>query len=474
MGLLEALQQRIHGGRDWPPPSVSDHWLRIGRYRDRYEADPAALLQQSGREDPEDAFTPVPLAREMVRLSAALLFSEEPRIEHEGFADALEAIKDANGLNARLHAAAERVAIEGRRAIRIILDEEVSPEPILAFCDEDQVLWDVRHGDFVVGGAVVMERGVRSVGGRTVYRLIEEHTKGLVTRALYKGTATKLGQPIALDSYDAEQNAPEFFGLEEEYETGLDVPTLVRWDNVPGGHSDIAGIEPLLERIDEAESVFAVKGRRSMPITYAHRSLADERGNVAATGVILTGGNDNDAGIFGDGPNGLPIETVQPDLQSQATVEWISHLRETALMMAGYSLASWGLDRGGSADSGKALKLRQARTLLTKAGKDRMAKEAIVNALAIALAWREGASEVAPYRPVVTLGDGLPEDRLEDAQEIQTLDAAEAISTEQKVRRLNPDWDDETVAAEVEAIGNGNAAPDPVGDVLRGIASPSV
>ena len=70
----------------------------------------------------------------------------------------------------------------------------------------------------------------------------------------------------------------------------------------------------------------------------------------------------------------------------------------------GYSKASYGRDEGGSADSGKALRLRQARTLLKKAGKDRMASEAIRNALAVALAWEDGGSTVADYRPEVQVG----------------------------------------------------------------------
>lgn len=463
MGLLETLQQRIHFGQDWPPPQVRVYWEQVERYRNRFNASPDALKQQQAFEDPGDIFTPIPLAREMARLSAALMFSEEPRIELEAFPDALQAVKEANGLGARLHAAAERVAVEGRRAIRIIQDDEVSAEPLLAFADEDQVIWDVRHGDFVVGGAVVMEHGIKAIGGRTVYRLIEEHTTGLVTRALYKGTVTKLGQPITLDSYDAEQNTPGWFGLEEEYETGLNVPTLVRWDNTPGGHSDIAGIEVLLDRLDEAESLLVDKGRKSVPVTFADQSLIDKAGGARFAGIVFGRGGGN---LLPEAGGGRMAETVQPGLQSAEHIAWIAHIRETALMMAGYSLASWGLDQGGSSDSGKALKLRQARTLLNRAGKVRLAKEAITNALAIAVAWREGASEVALYRPEVTLGDGLPVDTVEEAQEIQTLDSAKAISTEQKVRRLHPEWEDAVVAEEVGRI-EGSQQRSGIADLLN-------
>lgn len=461
MGLLETFQRAVHGGTDWPPGSVATHWLEVEQYRARFDADEEKLFQYNAglnAYDPGNIFTPVPLAREMARLSAALLFSEEPKIKHEKYAEALESVKAANGLNARLHSAAERVAVEGRRAIRIILDDAVSDEPLIAFADEDQVIWDARHGDFVIGGAVIMER--RS--GRTdVYRLIEEHSAGLVTRSLFKGKDNRLGQPVELDSYEAKSNVPEFFGLEEDYETGLDVPTLVRWDNVPGGHSDIAGISTLLDRLDEAESLLVDKGRKSVPVTFADETLiaaaSGPKGTHSFAGVVFSKGGGNL--LPEDGASGRLAETVQPDLQSTNHIEWIRHLRETALMMAGYSLASWGLDKGGSSDSGKALKLRQARTLLTKAGKDRMAVEAITNALAIALAWREGASEVAPYRPEVKLGDGLPEDRMEDAQELSELSQAGAISVFEMVKRLHPDWEDEDIQKEVDRIGGSKSSP---------------
>ncbi len=451
MGLFEALQKRVGTAfQDWPPASVEKHWRKIEFYRLRFENDALELFRNntdlSGTTDNARIYTPVPLAREMARLSSALLFSSPPTIVHETYQASLEELLEANGLEPFLHDKGETIAVEGRGAFRIIRDETISDQPLITFIHEDQILWKEKHGRFVQGGTVVIER---DLGQGQVYRLLEEHVVGEVQRRLYRGDIYRLGTEVELGSEEANKKVPEFSELEAEEDTGLDVPTLIRWDNVPGGHSDIAGIEVLLDRLDEAESLMLDKGRKSVPIVFADDSLTDAAGNaVSFPGVVFL----QAPGVMQEGNISQAVEVVQPGFETTDHLAWIGHLIETTLMHSGYSLASYGLDQGGSADSGKALKLRQSRTLLTKAGKDRMAKEAIVNAIAVALAWKEGAAEVKDYRPDVQLGDGLPEDEIEDSSVISTLDSAGAISLEEKVRRANPTRDQEWIDEEIERI----------------------
>jgi hypothetical protein len=150
-----------------------------------------------------------------------------------------------------------------------------------------------------------------------------------------------------------------------------------------------------------------------------------------------------------------PIQTHQPDFKSAEVISWIDFLIDSALMFSGYSKASYGRDQGGSADSGKALKLRQARTLLKKAGKDRMAIEAIKNAYAVAMAWHDGASAVADYRPEVKLTNGLPRDDTEIASEGVQWMGTGSLSLEEAIRMRRPDWSDDEIAAEIDRIENG-------------------
>jgi hypothetical protein len=63
-----------------------------------------------------------------------------------------------------------------------------------------------------------------------------------------------------------------------------------------------------------------------------------------------------------------------------------------------------------------------------------------------------GQHEVAKCLPVIELGDGMPDDPLDGAQEVLWLRQALAASTEQLVRTLHPTWDDLQVNAEVDRI----------------------
>jgi len=247
---------------------------------------------------------------------------------------------------------------------------------------------------------------------------------------------------------------PEFAGLPEEEDTGLDAPTLIRWDNVSGGYSDMAGATAVLDRIDAEVSYGAEKSEKSRPVSMAPAELFDASGRVDLSGIIPVRqgrlqelGQDDMSKRFG---------TIQPDFLADETIAWMNFLIDTGVFLSmGYSLASFGRDQGGSADSGKALKLRQSRTLLKKAGKDRQATETFKNGLAVALALEDGGSKVADYRVEFKLGDGLPRDTLEEAQEAGMWDTTGAISLEEKIRMRRPDWDEEMVDKEVERIREG-------------------
>ncbi|MEU5647090.1 phage capsid protein [Streptomyces milbemycinicus] len=70
----------------------------------------------------------------------------------------------------------------------------------------------------------------------------------------------------------------------------------------------------------------------------------------------------------------------------------------------------------------------------------------------------------AEQRPQLQFGDAVSEDPQSTAQTLALVAQAEAVSTDTKVRRLNPDWDDARVQAEVERIHaeTGAAVPDPI------------
>ena len=461
--LLERLLSplaRAEAVQTWPPPAVADVWEEkqdyLRRYHNKREDRLAFAPEFSRTSYGRRIYTPVGVAREVCNFSAEMLFSAEPEITFENDENLLEDILEANGLAARLVAMAAVIAAQGRGGLRIIADTDVSDSPLITHVHDHEVIWDERHGGFVVGGAVIIERQFKTSSGGLnvdVYRLVEEHQKGGVSRKLYRGSSWQLGREIALDTLD------EFKGLPEEEDTGLDAPTLIRWDNVSGGYSDLTGAEAVLDRIDAEVSYGAEKSEKSRPVSMAPAELFDHEGRVDLSGIIPI--RQSRLVQMGEEDMSKRFGTIQPAFLSDEVIAWIDFLVDTCLLTMGYSKASYGRDEGGSADSGKALRLRQARTLLKKAGKDRMASEAIRNALAVALAWEDGGSTVADYRPEVKLGDGLPRDEFEEAQTVGVWDAAGAISLEEKVRTRRPDWDEDAVDEEVERIKGAQEAQAP-------------
>lgn len=465
MAFIDWLKSLISSGApdnrpvEWPPPHLKAEWRAIEGYVRRYQNDRDELLKndpefKNADDEKKSLFTPVPLAAEMARLSSQLLFSAEPKLVNEADQDLLDDVVKANGTGAFLLDAGEHVAVQGYGALRVIRDEEVSDFPLVTHNPANKTVFRVRHGRFVTGGYVVVERRPDPFKDDLVYRLVEDHRPNQVERAVYKGNRTSLGQTIPHAGWPE-----EWAGLSERTDHRMNAPTLYRWDNVPGGWSDLSRLGVLFDRLNEAESVGVDKLRMSVPIAVVDRKISDRRGKVPMRGVILTGGNVTQAGES----LAKTVETIQREMDAEAHKLYVSHLRDSILMYAGYSLASWGLDDGGSADSGKALRLRQARTLLTKAGKDRTARDAITAAFAAACAWHRSASDVAPFEPDLQLGDGLPRDPLEDAQVVATKRAAEVESLETSIRELHPDWDQAAIEAEVGRLEKEKASLGPPG-----------
>ncbi len=458
-------------GGEWPPKSEALLWDIVGARRRRYDNDPDALfpyrtdLHVEGDAKATQArqrdYVAVPLARDIARFSSQLLFSDPPKltVDDEVAGPALDAWATFNRLPEFLAAAGDNVAAEGSGALRIIRDDHVSGRfPLIVFEPADRVIWATAHGRYVTGGVVVVERDGESFASGVRWRMLEFHGVGVVKRALFKGGISRLGTRVELGA-----GPLEFRELKDEVATGVDRPTLIPWLNVPGGHSDISGLDGLLDAADDAETIGRKKLKASRPLSFVHRKLADAAGNADLDGVIWTG-----ADILSPVEESKELATiVQGRMEAADHRIYADHLRELAVSMAGYSLASWGFGDGGRADSGRALKLRQVRTLLTRSGKERMARESISEACGVALAMMLGRSAVEPLKPGVQFGDGFPVDTTELAGELSTLRDAGLISTRQALRELRPDWAEDRIETEIAEIAADGPQRNPLEDILR-------
>ncbi len=339
-------------------------------------------------------------------------------------------------------------AREGRIGIRVIIDPAIDAKtPLLALVPEDSILWDIRHGAFYAGGTVIISRKP-DPGDKIVFRLFEEHTAGLVKRFLYKGTDNELGRPVPLTTLQ------EFANLPPEQLTGLDKPTLIPWENIPGQESDLFGLGGIFDSINEAESLLLGRARKAQPHTFVDKSMLDETGKLDLEGYHITGGTRMRLPI---GESGMDlIKTVDPKLDLSEQISYTNHLSQLLVTCAGYAPLTWGIE-GHTASiqravSGYAMKLSQLRTLLNRSQKEHMALQGMGWAIGTALAMADGSGSVAERLPSIQLGDGLPDDALDGAQEVLFLRQAVAASTETLVKTTHPTWSQAEVDEEVERI----------------------
>lgn len=452
MGVLDRLRQSFEAEETWPPQEVRDHWNDIGSYRRRYDNKRQDMIQANPNiatnNSRVEIFVPVPWPRELCRFSAALLFSTTPRITSKSSQGQLEKIEQVNDIGAFAVRGGVGVAREGRMGIRIIVDPAIDAKvPLLALVPEDNILWDIRHGSFYAGGTVIIAHKP-DPSDKIVFRLFEEHTAGLVRRILYKGTDGELGKQVPLSAVAHWSNLPP------EQLTGLDKPTLIPWENIPGYESDLLGLGPLFDTLNEAESLLLGRARKAQPQTFVDRSILDETGKLDLEGYHIVGGSRMRLPI---GTTGFEtIKTVDPKVEMADSINYNNHLTQLLVTCAGYAPLTWGIE-GQTASiqravSGYAMKLSQLRTLLNRSQKEHMALEGMGWALATALAMFDHSSVVAERLPAIQLGDGIPDDALDGAQEVLALRQATAASTDTLVKTIHPTWSQTEVDAEVERI----------------------
>ncbi|MGE7391324.1 phage capsid protein [Streptomyces sp. NPDC004126] len=141
-------------------------------------------------------------------------------------------------------------------------------------------------------------------------------------------------------------------------------------------------------------------------------------------------------------------------------------MRQVA-QLAGYSAQSFGLHGQGEAITATESNSRDQRSMVTRKKQAGYWRHGVADALHIMLQLdaAQCGTRLTPERPSVEFGDGVAESEQQTATTLDLLARGGAVSTKTKVKILHPEWDDDGVQAEVEAIlaETGAAAPDPVG-----------
>lgn len=453
-GLMGRLNGWI-GRNTWPPNErVAALWEELDILAGLLAQDDwivRSTAQSFGMGAERLNYVPLPVPRLITKVKTNLLFGRPPQIRPEKPADTgvLDDMVEANALSSELRRGQAICSAEGEVWWKVRVDPEVLGWPILEFCSRRHVLpkW---AGRFLVGATFVSEY-VEGSGG-TVWRVLETHERGLITTELYRGTTSILGERRALDSFEPTRGMEPEMATYGELLCGW-VPNVLERDPTRG-MSDYVGVVLAFFALNEAATI----GQGNVRLTGKKRLFVDgrylnERGS-------LPGGDDvfrSDRTELIPGDNG-GIKAAEYTFESEHLTNWLEHVMDLALTFAGVSPASVGRTANDSVRTGTAMKLKMSHTLMEAAGTgenwDRAMRVAL-RAMAIldSKEFRHGWSEPDAL-PSFIRSDGLPRDTVEEAQELQMLDAAGAVSTETKVRRIHPDWSDEQVDEEVQRIAD--------------------
>lgn len=465
----------------WPPPEVEPVYSEIALHDAWYSGDPARLAQLYYTQ----AFNPfsviarealeisqdrrytvhVPIAGDIAATSAALLFSEHPQISCESpdAQERLEQILSDSNAFGTLAEAAELAAALGGVFLKINWDSSLLPCPFISVAQPDRAVPTWRFGRLV---EVVFWTEVED-DGRSVWRLLERHVPGAIQTALYQGTSERLGTRRALTTRQDTASIPEVV------ETGVDellvryVPNSLpnrRRRGSPWGQSDYSGSETLMATLDDVftsllRDIRLGRGRLLVPAAFLQRDASGERvfDSNAEAFVKLDS-------IPGSGNLSSEITVQQFEIRTREHLEAAVELVHRIVTHAGYSPQTFGLNVEGQAESGTALRMRERKSLLTAGKKSEYWRPAIVDLCELLLAVdRLHMSGTAPVeRPAVAMQDSVIPDLSETARSVEMLQRAQAASVETRVRLLHPDWTDEAVQAEVEAVRqeSGLAMPD--------------
>lgn len=407
----------------------------------------------------------VPVAADISAVSADLLFGAPPKItvEDETTQERLDELIGEH-VQSQLHEAAEVCAALGHAYLRVGWDYEVDDtQPLLSVVDADAAFPVYRYGRLM---EVTFVR--EWCEGSDVYRHLEHHTKGLIEHALYLGDHSNLGRIIPLnDRADTAMLADGITQLTDGRQgivTGLDMLTVIgvanaptrTWRNNPAardlGRADIAGVEPVLDALDDAWSSWMRDLRHGRSRLHVPQNMLESQGR--GKGAIADIDRELYVGLVSppDGP--LQLEQTQFAIryaEHQATC--LSLLKE-AVSGAGYSPQTFGLDTDAALTATESW-ARQKRSRDTRAAKIRRWRPALIDLVRLMLAvdrqYFRGQGD-PEKRADVLFPDAVSESQQSLAQTASLLRAAEAASTETLVKMVHQDWDQELVDEEVAKI----------------------
>lgn len=435
----------------------------------------------------------VPLASDICQASADLLYSEPPSLTsgHKGTQAKLDDIVE-NGLFTTLAESAELGAALGGSFQRVTWAKGSGREhAFLTNVDTDGAYPVFRWGQLV---AVTFWWELVNEGQR-VLRHLEHHELndqgiGIIRHGLYSGSVDNLGQLVPLTEHpstaglatqvDAESTISTLSpGLAVEYFPNQYPQRLLRKHPIGRdlGRSDLAGIEGLMDAIDESYSSWMRDIRlgkaRIMVPSYMMQSTG--RGQGASFDLEQDVYEELNMAPSADG-SGQTVTSQQFKIRFEEHRATIEDLVKAALRTAGYSAQTFGEGGEGGMKTATEVVALQNRSYMTRDRKIRILKPRQLRLLRKLLAVDKAVfgGNTDPEQLGLDYADAVQADPESLARTSQTLRTAQAASTETLVKMNHPEWDDKQVQDEVDAImrENGTAVdlpPMPGDETTEGV-----
>lgn len=503
-----ATLQEIYSGQAGAAPST--HTVNGRRYRGGIIGSLSKMfLGTPVVPDEQRMRMHLPLAADLCTLSSDLLFGEAPQIlfrrpdDVQGTADTtvkwshqaqgrLDEVIATDYAHTELLLGGEYAAALGGAYLAVAWDHEVADHVFPKAYAADTAIPTFRHGRLA---SVKLWSEYRD--GDEVYRLVEEHQPGKIEYTLYRGTDRTLGQPVQIDSREetahyatlrtpADLNVPE--GMLSEsvaIGTGTDRLAVAYMPNARPvrdwrklgplahlGRSDLDGIQDELDKVDMVWSslmrdVETGQGRLVVPEDMLQ--LSGEPGKGASFDMyrqVFT----PVSGTLGKAADGSgPMSIVQFSIRVEEHLSVIEALKKEIASAVGYSQAHLGVDGAKGARTATEIDADLSDSERTRDKKALYAKAALAR-------WSLAALEIdravfggpdlgdLSSQPDVVFAPVSQADPEKMARTAQLMDAARAASRETIVRTIHPDWDEDEVKAEADAIRaelQAGTAPDP-------------
>lgn len=431
--------------QEWPPAGDAQRLANYTRYTQLFEGDHVTAFERSSayvRPRRRIRYLVANYAGVVSKLAADLLFSEPPtfsaaipvppdadqatkeaaRAQAEAAQANLDEIVDENDLYTTLYESGLSTSFRGdgvfrvRKGLRHPADDEESCiiEELPASSYFAELSPD--HARTVLSEAIAWLH--RVPGSKRCYLRVEEHTPGLIRQLAFECSEStgKVGRQVPLSRvYPDELTRP----LEEE-ETGVSRSLLVHVPNLRHGSrfwglSDYYDLEPLFDAVNNRLSkTEAILDKHASP------KLILPPG---ATGRSSLRASDMDFFEVSTTAESQAAKYLTWDGKLEAAFTHLEHLIDQIFRVAEISPAAFGLDKAGSIESGRAMRMRFLRTAAKIARKKQYFDIAIRWTLWLAQEMRHvHFGKPAPVEPVIYWQDGIPDDAIETTEvEVQRV-----------------------------------------------------